>query len=363
MMQQAIALARQGMGRVSPNPLVGCIITNEKDEIIGEGAHLDFGGPHAEPNAIKDAESKGYSVEGATVYVTLEPHSHQGKTPPCSKLLVEKKIRRCVIATEDPNPKVNGNGIRDLREAGIEVEIGLLKEEAEEQNRFFIKHVTTGLPYVTLKVASSLDGRSALASGESKWITSEASRTIVHQMRAEHDAVLVGTRTAAVDDPSLTVRHIEGRHPTRIVLDPLLELSPHLTVFTDDIAPTIVITSHGALDRERKKSDDLAKRGIEIIAVDSSNDRLDLRGMLKELGKRAITSVLAEAGPTLAASFVQERLFDELAIFYGPLLLGADARATFGPLELSNLDGASRLQIKELRSIEHSQDFLIRLRP
>ena len=159
-MHRALTLATQGNGNVNPNPFVGCVIVSALGDTIGEGAHLVFGGPHAEPNAIADAEAKGHSVRGATAYVTLEPHSHHGKTPPCTKLLIEKGIARCVIAIEDPNPKVNGNGIRELRAAGIHVEVGLLAEEARELNRFFMKHITTGMPYVTLKLASSLDGRS-----------------------------------------------------------------------------------------------------------------------------------------------------------------------------------------------------------
>src|ERR1035437_1807243 len=241
-MTRALELARTGIGHVSPNPLVGCVITDDNGQIIGSGAHLEFGGAHAEVNAIAEAEVSGHSMKDGTVYVTLEPHSFEGKTPACSRLLVSKKIARCVVAMEDPNPRVCGEGIRELSAAGITVDVGLMADEASELNRFFIKHVTTGQPYITLKLAMSLDGRSALASGESRWITSEASRRRVHAMRAEHDAVLVGTRTALLDDPALTVRLVEGRQPWRIVLDARLELPKTLRLFSDEHrAKTIVV--------------------------------------------------------------------------------------------------------------------------
>jgi diaminohydroxyphosphoribosylaminopyrimidine deaminase / 5-amino-6-(5-phosphoribosylamino)uracil reductase len=360
-MLRALTLASQGKGSVSPNPLVGCAIVSTSGEIIGEGAHLQFGGPHAEPNAIADSEAKGNSVQGATAYVTLEPHSHHGKTPPCTKLLIEKGIARCVVAMEDPNPKVSGNGIRELQAAGIHVETGLLAEEARELNRFFIKHITTGVPYVTLKLASSLDGRSALANGESQWITSDASRKKVHELRAEHDAVLIGARTALADDPALTVRFVEGRQPKRIVLDARLESPRTLKLFTDaERAKTILVTTPAAAQRSGKLFTNL---GIEILAIDADGDRIDLTKLLHALGGRGIASVLVEAGPSLAASVVNERLFDEIILFYGPVLLGGDAKPAIGPLGLESLAQAPRLMLKQVERIEESGDVMLRLRP
>ena len=362
-MRQALTLAERGKGFVSPNPLVGCVITAPDGDVIGEGAHLAFGGPHAEPNAIRDAESKGYSVRGATAYVTLEPHSYQGKTPPCSKLLIEEGIARCVIAMPDPNPKVSGNGIQELREAGIEVGVGLLEEEARELNRFFIKHVTANLPFVTLKLASSLDGRSALASGESKWITSEASRRRVHALRAEHDAVMVGARTALADDPSLTVRLIEGHQPRRIVLDARLELPPTLQLFTDSARDqTIVVASReAALRHGGSFGSGPFGNGIELLEVEASQGgRIDLGKLFKTLGARGFASVLVEAGPSLAASIVQQRLFDELILFYGPLLLGGDAKPAVGSLGLPTLADAPRLTLKYVERID--SDIMLRFR-
>jgi len=359
-MHRALALARNGTGHVSPNPLVGCVITDHAGTIIGEGAHLIFGGPHAEPNAIADAEAKGHSVEGATVYVTLEPHCHQGKTKPCSRLLVEKKIARCVIAMEDPNPLVNGGGIRELREAGIEVEVGLCQAEAKELNRFFIKHSTTGQPYITLKLASSLDGRSALSNGESRWITSEASRKRVHELRAEHDAVLIGTRTAQIDDPALTVRLVEGRQPRRIVLDPRLDLPLSLQLFSDvHRAKTILVTSTKTFEREKKKVSELQMLGLEVLSIPSQNDRIDLQALFTELGKRGMSSILVEAGPTLASAVIASAIFDELQLFVAPVMLGGDAKPSVGPLGITSLAKISHYRLHRVECIENSDDLRI----
>ena len=361
MMRRALVLAKQGSGYVSPNPMVGCVIADATGNVLGEGAHLVFSGPHAEPNAIAEAEARGHSVHGATVYVTLEPHSHRGKTPPCSKLLIEKGIARCVIAMEDPNPKVNGNGIRELRGAAIQVDVGLLAEEARELNRFFIKHITRGVPYVTLKLAASLDGRSALDSGESQWITSPASRKKVHALRAEHDAVLIGARTALADDPSLTVRLAAGRQPMRIVLDARLELPTSLKLFTDEArAKTILVTTEAAA---LQNGEVYTKLGIELLTVDAANGRIALARLLRALGGRRIMSMLVEAGPTLAASFARERLFDELLLFFGPILLGGDARPMIGPLGLELLNEAPRLALQQVERVEETDDVMMRFQP
>jgi diaminohydroxyphosphoribosylaminopyrimidine deaminase/5-amino-6-(5-phosphoribosylamino)uracil reductase len=352
-MHRALELARSGIGRVSPNPLVGCVLVGERGNVIGEGAHQEFGGPHAEVQAIRDAESNGHSVEGATMYVTLEPHGFQGKTPPCSELIIAKKIARCVIAMEDPNPRVAGDGIRQLREASVQVELGILEAEAREQNRFFIKHVTTGLPYVTLKLAMSLDGRSALANGEPKWITSEASRRRVHEMRAEHDAVMVGMRTALIDDPQLTIRFGEvAPQPWRIVLDARNELPSTLKLFSDEHRDrTIRVTAKASLTPDANE-----------IVVPSKGDELDLRDLFQQLGARGIASVLIEAGPTLATSIVKQDLFDELVIFQAPVVLGDDALPAMGDISLDSLMHAEQLTVHSAEPVEDSGDMQIRLR-
>jgi diaminohydroxyphosphoribosylaminopyrimidine deaminase / 5-amino-6-(5-phosphoribosylamino)uracil reductase len=361
MMHRALLLALAGVGHVSPNPLVGCVIVNANGEMLGEGAHLAFGGPHAEPNAIHDAESKGHAVRGATVYVTLEPHAHIGKTLPCSKLLIEKGISRCVIAMEDPNPNVSGAGIRALRDAGIKVEVGLLENEVQKLNRFFIKHVTTGLPYVTIKLASTLDGRSALASGESRWITSEASRKRVHQMRAEHEAVLIGSRTALLDDPELTVRLTTGRQPRRLVLDARLELPSSLKIFNDEYkSRTMLITTSKAL---KLSGEGLETMGIEIMVIEGSGERIDLPQMLQQLGAMGIASILVEPGARLAASIIRENLYDELALFYGPMMFGNNGRPSVGPLGILTIGNAPRLTLKSVEHVEGSDDVLLRMVP
>jgi diaminohydroxyphosphoribosylaminopyrimidine deaminase/5-amino-6-(5-phosphoribosylamino)uracil reductase len=260
---------------------------------------------------------------------------------------------------EDPNPNVNGKGIRELRDAGIQVEAGLLEAEARELNRFFIKHVTTGLPYVTLKLAMTLDGKSALLSGKSKWITSEASRSVVHAMRAEHDAVLIGARTALLDDPELTVRLASGRQPRRIVLDARLDLPSRLKLFTDaHRAQTILITTPAAPESKRNL---FSAQGIEIMVIEGSGERIDLVQMLRQFGQRNIVSILVEAGPTLAASIIEEGLFDELVLFYGPMIFGADARPSVGPLELTAITNARRLSLKSMERLEGLDDVVIRL--
>ncbi len=362
-MTRALELARGGIGRVSPNPLVGCVITDANGHILGEGAHLEFGGPHAEVNAVRDAEAAGHAVEGSTVYVTLEPHSFEGKTTSCSQLLISKKIARCVVAMVDPYPRVNGEGIRQLRDAGIQVDVGLLQTEAEELTRFFIKYSTTGLPYITLKLAMSLDGRSALASGESRWITSEASRRRVHAMRAEHDAVLVGTRTALLDDPALTVRLVESHQPWRIVLDARMELPRTLKLFSDEHrAKTIAVIAEGTHQTNRTDQSDRPDRGSNVIAIPTDGNRLNLTALFAVLGARGIASILVEAGPALATTIVRERLFDELVIFQAQIVLGGDARPAIGPLENHALADVPRLRLHSLTQVEDSEDLEIHLR-
>lgn len=356
-MRRAFELAKLGAGSVSPNPLVGCVIVGKNGEVIGEGAHLEFGGPHAEPNAVRDAEGKGHSVQGATAFVTLEPHAHQGKTPPCTKLLIEKGIAKVVVAMEDPNPEVSGKGIRELRDNGVEVERGILETEARELNRFFIKHITTGFPYVTLKIASSLDGRSALANGESKWITSEASRRIVHQMRAEYDAVLIGAGTARADNPSLTPRLVEGRVPFRIVLDSKLELPLTLNLFSDDDCNRTIVVTNSKLVAKAAK---LKEIGVDILPIDLKDAKIDLSEMLKRLGQRNIVSILVEAGPSLASSLVREHRIDEMMVFVAPKILGSDAQPSIGPLALEKLPHAPHLRLISITTVENSGDILLR---
>ena len=363
MMLRAIALAKQGAGYVSPNPLVGCVIVSANAEIIGEGYHKKYGEAHAEVNAVADAEVKGHTVEGSTVYVTLEPCAHTGKTPPCADLLIAKKIARCVIAVQDPYSEVNGKGIEKLQQSGIEVILGVCEEEAHEVNRFFLHAETSGRPYITLKIASSLDGKVALKSGKSQWITSEASRALVHQMRSEYDAVMVASATVIADDPTLTVRHVEGRNPKRIILDASLRVPESAKVVSDEFtSSTIILASDGAIKDKSAKVQSLEARGVKVLPIRTTSGQFDLQEAFFALRKSGITSILVEPGPTLATSFYQSGLFDEIALFLAPMVLGDDARSAFGELHISALGSAEKLSLHSVKHIERSDDILITYR-
>lgn len=361
-MHRAIELARGGAGNVSPNPLVGCVIVKD-GEIIGEGSHERYGEAHAEVNAIRDAEAKQKSIEGATVYVTLEPCAHQGKTGPCADKLIEKKIARCVTAVQDPYKEVAGKGFAKLKAAGIKVEVGLLEDEAREVNKFFLKFVTKNLPYVTLKMAMSLDGKVALKSGKSKWISSEPSRAIVHKMRSEYDAVMVASATVIADDPELTVRHTEGRNPRRIILDASLRLEEKMKVLSDsDADKTIILTTHPAYRDKLEKVKQLEQRGVKIYKVGTIEGQLDLNEAFHLLAKEDITSILVEPGPTLATAMLRAGQFDELVLFLAPIVLGDDAKAGFGDMYVKDLAKAERLRLFEAKRVEGSDDIYVSYR-
>lgn len=364
MMQWALELAAYGSGYASPNPLVGCVITTASGRIIGEGYHARYGAAHAEVEAIGMAERAGYSLEGATVYVTLEPCAHLGKTPPCADLLIDKKIARCVIAMEDPYHEVAGRGIVKLREAGVAVSVGLLEAEAQEVNRFFTKYVTTGVPYVTVKIASSLDGKIAPKSGKSRWITSEASRKEVHRMRSAYDAVLVASATVIADDPELTVRLIEGRNPKRIILDASLRIPEEAKVVSDEHrSKTILLVTKSVLDAKREKVRLFESRGIGILTAPTREGQIDLPQTFAMLGAEiGISSILIEPGTTLATALAREGAFDELVLFLAPVVLGDDARPAFGEMRLRDLTTLPRLKLIESRAVENSGDVTIRYR-
>jgi diaminohydroxyphosphoribosylaminopyrimidine deaminase/5-amino-6-(5-phosphoribosylamino)uracil reductase len=330
-MQQALALAEKGKGHVSPNPMVGCVIVSEKGEKIGEGYHKNFGEAHAEVNAVDSVQNKKY-LKNATVYVTLEPCSHHGKTPPCATMLGKLPIRTVIVAMKDPNPAVNGKGILHLRNKGIEVEVGVLEKKAEKLNEFFIHHQTFGKPFITLKMAQTADGFLAAADGESKWITGKISRQMVHRWRSEYDAVLVGRTTAMVDNPSLTVRHVSGRQPKRIVIDGPYELPKDLNLFSDKFEEkTIILTwnkkaSSTDADPMLKVMQQNYFRG-EVIQLSKVDGHADLRQAFKELGERGITSVLVEGGQQLSSALIRQGLVDKLELFIAPKLLGAGTRS------------------------------------
>ncbi|MBN2397428.1 MAG: bifunctional diaminohydroxyphosphoribosylaminopyrimidine deaminase/5-amino-6-(5-phosphoribosylamino)uracil reductase RibD [Deltaproteobacteria bacterium] len=353
-MKMALKLARRGEGWTSPNPMVGAVIVRD-GRILGKGYHRRFGEAHAEINAIADA---GRPITGATLYVTLEPCSHHGKTPPCVDRIIEAKVSRVVVGGIDPNPLVSGKGIEALRSHGIEVTVGVLERECEDLNEKFFTFMKTGIPFVTLKYAQTLDGRIATATGHSQWISSEPSRRFAHRLRAGHDAVLVGIGTVMADDPDLRVRLARGRNPLRIVLDPSLRVPPGARVFDNqDAARTLVVT--GPLCEDERISA-LQKRGIETLAVEKDRaGSLDLKTLLAELGRRQISSVLVEGGAGAITSFVQAGLFDRVIVITAPKVVGRGLEA-IGDLGVSRMDNAVALRWE--RVFRRGDDVVLYLR-
>lgn len=310
-MSRALDLAALGRGRTSPNPMVGCVIVRD-GAIIGEGYHQKAGGPHAEVNAVNAA---GGDIAGATVYVTLEPCCFQGKTPPCSDFLIARNPARIVVAMPDPNPRVSGEGIFQLRNAGITVDVGLLEEDARLLNEVFCKFIVSRMPFVIAKCGMSLDGKIATRTGDSKWVTSETSRRAVHELRNEVDAILVGSRTVMLDDPSLTTRLESGKikDPIRIICDADNYLDPSAHVFhSESHAPTWVAVPD---DRTFEGAD-------EVLRIPSGSIGLDMRLLMHELGTRGVTSVLIEGGGTTLASAFAAGIVDKLLFFIAPKIVG-----------------------------------------
>lgn len=352
MMRAALALARRSLGRTWPNPAVGCVIVRD-GRVIARGRTQAGGRPHAEADAIAQAAARGLSLRGATAYVTLEPCSHHGRTPPCADALVAAGIAKVVSALEDPDPRVKGRGHERLRAAGIEVAVGEGAAEAAEINAGFLRRVTEGRPLFHLKIASSLDGRIATASGESKWITGPAARQHGHHLRAIHDAILVGAETAVADDPDLGCRlpGLAGRSPLRIVLDSRARLSPQSRLAaTAQQRPVWLLCTKAAPVAAREG---LAGLGVEIVEVDTAADgRIDVAMAGKVLGARGLTRVLIEGGGQIAASFLKAGLVDRISSYRAGLLLGGDSRTAVGPLGLERLDFAPRLRLASARQLD-----------
>jgi diaminohydroxyphosphoribosylaminopyrimidine deaminase/5-amino-6-(5-phosphoribosylamino)uracil reductase len=329
-MLRCIELARSGKGYVSPNPLVGAVIVKDK-RVVGRGYHRKFGEAHAEIHALRDA---GQKARGATLYVNLEPCSHYGKTPPCTDAIISSGIRRAVVGMIDPNPLVKGKGIRALTSAGVEVRAGILSEECRKLNEFFVKKMATGLPFVTLKIAQTLDGKIALPNGRSQWITSKESRKRVHQLRAEYDAVLLGARTARLDDPKLTVRFVKGRNPKRIVLDGNLSTPSSSRLFSDCFrSQTIVFVRQSESEELKRKKVNLERRGVQIVEIMGRRDgTLPLKLVLESLVDLNILSVLVEGGQRVFTQFLDEGLVDRVLVFVAPKMYGCDGVPAFGHL-------------------------------
>ncbi|HKJ76205.1 MAG TPA: bifunctional diaminohydroxyphosphoribosylaminopyrimidine deaminase/5-amino-6-(5-phosphoribosylamino)uracil reductase RibD [Gammaproteobacteria bacterium] len=344
-MARAVRLASKGLYTTDPNPRVGCVLVAD-GEVVGEGWHEYAGGPHAEVHALEQA---GEKARDATAYVTLEPCCHHGRTGPCSDALVEAGVARVVVAAGDPNPRVSGEGLGRLQAAGIEVEEGLLRGQAEALNPGFVRRMRDGRPFVRSKLAMSLDGRTAMASGESRWITSEAARTDVHRLRARSSAIVTGIGTVLADDPSLTVRLEdlpEPRQPLRVVLDPRLSL-PESARMLSLPGRTLVVTA--ADDPEQQER--LEAAGAEVLRLPGGPDSIDLPAMLEELGRREVNEVLLETGATLSGAMLQAGLLDEIVVYMAPLLMGDGARGLFHLPGLEEMAGRVELEIDEMRAV------------
>jgi len=317
-MHLAYSLAEKGLGRTSPNPCVGAVVVRE-DRIVGAGYHEGAGKPHAEIVALGRA---GRRARGATLYITLEPCVHWGRTPPCADAVLSAGLRRIVVSAIDPNPLINGRGVERIRAAGLGLTVGVLSERHDRLNEAYNKFIRRKRPFVTLKAAVSLDGRLATRTGDSRWISSAASRDYIHLVRGEHDAILVGAGTALRDDPRLTVRHPNwpGKRVTRVILDPGLRLPPAASILSTRAGgPVLVFAGPAAPERAAAA---LARRGAEVVRVAGGRETLDLSGVLAELGRRDITSVLIEGGGKVATAFLEGRLADKILLVVSPRLIG-----------------------------------------
>jgi diaminohydroxyphosphoribosylaminopyrimidine deaminase/5-amino-6-(5-phosphoribosylamino)uracil reductase len=359
-MERALALAKRGMYTTDPNPRVGCVLV-KNGEVIGEGFTQPAGQDHAEVRALKDARSRGHDLRGATAYVTLEPCSHFGRTPPCANALIEAQVERVVAAMEDPNPQVSGRGLKMLRDAGIEVRCGLLANEAAELNIGFVSRMTRGRPWVRLKVAASLDGRTGLPSGESQWITGEAARADGHAWRARASAILTGIGTVREDDPRMTVRAVDTpRQPQRVLIDSQLDVPPTAQILAG--ASTLIFC--GNLDeRHTERACVLRDRGAEIIQMANATGKVDLPAMLKVLGERQVNELHVEAGYKLNGSLLREGCVDELLVYLAPSLLGTDSMGMFSLIAPLALEDRVRLNFHAVDRIGDDLRILARFAP
>ena len=352
-MSHALKLAEKGLYSTHPNPRVGCVVVKD-DAVVGEGWHERAGLPHAEILALREA---GNAARGASVYVNLEPCCHQGRTPPCTGFLIDAGIKRVVAAMEDPNPQVSGGGIQNLRSVGIDVDVGVQRQAAEKLNRGFVQRMKAGRPWVTVKVAASIDGRTATRSGESKWITNELSRRDVHHWRARSSVILTGSGTVRADNPTLTVRHVSTeRQPMRVVVDSRFSTPSDARVVT---APGQVLIATANADCAQPK--DVDAEGTEVVYVPSADNNVDLVALMDHLSQREINEVLVEAGPTLSGAMMHAGLVDEVLIYTAPCLLGVGGRGMFDLKGLNSLADRSQFNITDIR--QFGGDLRITLKP
>ncbi|MPQ48759.1 bifunctional diaminohydroxyphosphoribosylaminopyrimidine deaminase/5-amino-6-(5-phosphoribosylamino)uracil reductase RibD [Marinifilum sp. N1E240] len=353
-MQMAFELAKKGIGQVNPNPLVGAVIV-KNDEVIGEGYHEYYGGPHAEVNAFRSSKE---SVEGATMYVTLEPCSHYGKTPPCAEAIVKNKIGKVVIGMLDPNPLVAGRGVKILEENGIDVDFGYLCEELTEMNRVFLKYIQTRSPYVVMKTAMTLDGKIASRTGDSRWVSNEKSRARVHELRNELSAIMVGVDTVIADDPMLTTRlkDKEGRNPIRIVVDSSLRTPLNAKILnSSNEAKTIIVVTDVA-DSDKIKA--VEEIGNKVFVVDSLNGRVDLSKLMVKLGEDGIDGILLEGGATLNYSALETGIVDEVISFIAPKIIGGvEAKSPVSGIGIELMKNA--IELNDIKIDQFDQDLML----
>lgn len=361
-MARAIKLARKGLYSTHPNPRVGCVLVKD-GQVVGEGFHQVAGEGHAEVLALRDA---GKSAANATAYVTLEPCSHHGKTPPCADALVSSGVARVVIAADDPNPLVSGQGIERLSAAGIQVDTGLMQQEAIELNPGFHKRMESGLPWVRVKLAMSLDGRTAMSSGESQWITGEQARRDVQLLRARSEAVLTGAGTVRADNPSLNVRLspeqlcIEQNviQPLRVVVDSALKTPADARMFSLD-GPILLVSGREELEQEQEQK--LKKAGAELVCCPGEAGRVDLEAMLKELGSREINEVHVEAGEQLCGALLENGLVDEVIIYMAGHIIGSSGKGLFNMPSIQSMSQRKAMKITDIRAV--GDDWRITARP
>ena len=344
MMRLALSEARKGVGKTAPNPAVGCVIVRD-GEVVGKGWHKKAGTPHAEVHALRAA---GELAAGADAYVTLEPCSHFGKTPPCARAFIEARVARVFVAMVDPNPLVSGRGIKMLQDAGIEVEVGLLEAESREINRPFVKWIRTKRPYVVLKSAITLDGKSATATGDSKWVTCDRSRREVHRLRGRLDAIMVGVGTVIKDDPLITCRVPGGKDPLRIIVDSTLRIPRHAALFSlRSEAKTVIATCCADLAR----IDAVAAHGVEVLVCSEKDGRVDPDDLLTKLGERGVQSILLEGGSHLAGAFLRAGLIDRCMLFLAPKLVGGAGMGLFAGAGVNLMADAIRLEEMKVKRI------------
>lgn len=350
-MKIAIELAKKGIGNVNPNPLVGAVIVKD-GKIIGQGYHERYGEDHAEVNAFKSLDD---DPTGATMYVTLEPCFHYGKTPPCVDRIIENKIGKVIIGMVDPNPLVSGKGIEKLKNAGIEVEVGILEEECRKINEVFIKYITTKKPFVVMKTAMSLDGKIATKTGESKWITSEKSRLQVHILRNKFSGIMVGVNTIIKDNPELTCRVAEGNNPIRIIVDSTLRIPLKSKVLENNDNKTIIATTKKA---NIKKVQKLLKNNIKVLIINEKNGRVDLNNLIKKIGELNIDSILLEGGATLNYSALEEGVVDKVMMYIATKIIGGETSKTpVGGKGIDKLNNAFKL--KNITTMNVGKDILV----